>query len=140
MSFLKSILVPLVAIAGVSAAPAVHADYDLLTFVSPTNVLDVCNPGDSPSKPTCKVLTSPGLPGFKLVASQASPIIINEVTIGTIYDKVWKDILGNYIFGAQVVINTNQWDASGTAFRVNDVFCCGRPKSEPLLKGVAAEN
>jgi hypothetical protein len=93
------------------------------------DVLTTCNPGNSPANTACKVTSLPGVSGYGLVAARSAPLIYNGIMIGTLDEKVWrKDAHPNrYIFGARLTMNANQWDSSGAAFNVNDVFRQTRP-------------
>jgi hypothetical protein len=86
------------------------------------DVLSNCNP-------QCKVTSLPGEGGYDLVASRSAPLIYNEIEIGTVYEKVWRHHTKPklHIFGTRVILNTSQWDSSGEAFRVNDLFRQTRP-------------
>lgn len=87
-------------------------------------VLTSCNPGNSSANTRCEVGSLPGETGYDLVASRSAPLIVNDVTVGTVFDKVWRSSANpkRYIFGTRVVLNTNQWDSSGASFNVNDLF------------------
>jgi len=87
-------------------------------------VLTYCNPTDSGLNHACRVTSLPGEPGYLLVAARSAPLIYNDVTIGTLYEKVWRKASRPrlYIFGMRVVMNAEQWDSSGAAFNVNDLF------------------
>jgi hypothetical protein len=87
-------------------------------------VLTACNPTHSGSNTQCKVTSLPGVAGYDLVASRSAPLIVNDVTIGTIYEKVWRNASKPklYIFGTRVTVNAEQWDSSGASFNVNDLF------------------
>jgi hypothetical protein len=109
------------AFAGAHAATA--AGFEALSKTGPA-VLTSCNPSNTTGNNKCKVNSLPGAQGYSLVASRSAPLIYNEVVIGTLYEKAWrKDDRPNvYIFGARLVMNAEQWDSSGLAFNVNDVF------------------
>lgn len=109
------------AIAGAQGALA--AGYERLSRYS-ENVLKNCNLTDSSLHTKCRVASLPGESGYVLVASRSAPLIYNDVIIGTLYEKVWRKALQPklYIFGMRVVMNDEQWDASGKAFNVNDLF------------------
>jgi hypothetical protein len=87
-------------------------------------VLSNCNSNNVASNTTCKVTSLPGESGFNLVASRSAPLTYNDVTIGTLYEKVWQSCLDKtlYIFGTRVIMNTSPYDSSGLAFNVNDLF------------------
>lgn len=86
------------------------------------DVLTHCNP-------QCKVTSLPGESGYQLVASRNAPLIYNDVTIGTFHERVWRSSANpkKHIFGMRVVLNANEWDSSGQAFRINDLFRQTRP-------------
>jgi hypothetical protein len=79
--------------------------------------------------PQCKVTSLPGESGYTLVAARSAPLIYNDVTIGTAYEKVWRKQANPkvHIFGLRVVLNTNEWDSSGAAFNINDLFRQAKP-------------
>jgi hypothetical protein len=81
-------------------------------------VLTVC------TNTQCKVTSLPGEVGYNLIVSRSMPLIYNDVEIGTLYERVWRNAAKPrlYIFGTRVVMNANQWDSSGAAFNVNDLF------------------
>ena len=62
--------------------------------------------------------------GYTLVASRSAPIVINDITVGTLQEKVWRkqSDAKRYIFGMRVQLNAEQWDASGRSFNINDLF------------------
>lgn len=109
------------ALAGTQAAVA--AGYEELSKDGPV-VLTNCNPNNSANNATCKENSLPGVNGYSLVASRSAPLMYNEVVIGTLHEKVWRDNdrPDAYIFGMRLVMNAEQWDSSGLAFNVNDVF------------------
>lgn len=94
-----------------------------------TDVLKECNPQNSSNVTRCKVTSLPGEDGYTLVGSRSTPIIKNDVTVGTLHDKVWRSDShpGRYVFGMRVVMNSEQWDPSGLAFNVNDLARRLRP-------------
>ncbi len=67
--------------------------------------------------------------GYTLVSSRSTPIVKNDITIGTLHDRVWRNSAHphRYIFGLRVVMNAAQWDPSGLAFNVNDLARRLRP-------------
>ena len=101
----------------------VRAGYVTLSQ-SGTNVLKTCNPSNSASNSACRVTSLPGESGYQLVASRSAPIIINGVTVGTQYEKVWRHCTDTtaYIFGTRVQMNAEVWDGTGLAFNVNDLL------------------
>lgn len=109
------------ALAGAQAATA--AGFVPLSQAG-TTVLTNCNPTNSNSSDQCRVTALPGADGYQLVAARSAPLIVNDVTIGTVLEKVWRSTAHpkRYIFGTQLNMNANQWDARGAAFNVNDVF------------------
>jgi len=106
-----------------SSSPAMAAGFEKLTKTGET-VLTTCNPNHSSTNTQCKVTSLPGESGYTLVASRSAPLIYNEVTIGTLFERVWQNQTDStlYIFGARVVMNANPYDSSGAAFNVNDLF------------------
>ena len=113
-------------LAGAQAASA--AGFEKLTKTG-EEVLTTCNPDNNPYNTDCKVTSLPGLSGYSLIASRSAPLIINEVTVGTVYEKVWRKTANPkvHIFGTKLTLNADQWDSSGAAFNVNDVFRRTRP-------------
>jgi hypothetical protein len=93
------------------------------------NVLKDCNPASSGWVTRCKVTSLPGAGGYALAGSRSTPIVKNDVTVGTLYDKVWRSSAhpNRYIFGMKVVMNANEWDPTGLAFNVNDLARRLRP-------------
>ncbi len=63
------------------------------------------------------------------MGSRSTPIIKNDVTVGTLRDKVWRNNAhpNRYIFGMKVIMNADQWDPTGAAFNVNDLARRLRP-------------
>lgn len=88
------------------------------------SVITECNPNNSASNHKCKVNSLPGEPGYLLVASRSAPLIYNDREIGQVKERVWRNVAKPklYIFGVRVIMNANQWDSSGAAFNVNDLF------------------
>ncbi|WP_085316507.1 hypothetical protein [Derxia lacustris] len=100
------------------AGPALAAP--LLLPDSGPKVLLRCNPDNLPAEQRCRLDLTPEQLGFALVAARSTPIVKNEVTIGTLHDRVWRR--GDaYIFGARVQLNAEPWDLSGLAFNLNDL-------------------
>jgi hypothetical protein len=114
------------ALTGAQAAMALG--YEKLTKTG-EEVLHTCNPTNSPFNTECKVTSLPGLSGYALVAARSAPMIYNDVTIGTVYEKVWRNQAKPkvYIFGVRLVMNDSAYDSTGLAFNVNDVFRQTRP-------------
>ena len=110
-------------LAATAWALPVRAGYVTLSQ-SGTNVLKTCNPSNSASNSACRVTSLPGESGYQLVASRSAPIIINGVTVGTQYEKVWRHCTDTtaYIFGTRVQMNAEVWDGTGLAFNVNDLL------------------
>ena len=92
-------------------------------------VLTRCNPTSSSSNHHCKVTSLPGEPGYTLIASRSAPLIYNDIEIGTVNERVWRNVEKPklYIFGVRLSMNANAWDSSGAAFNVNDLFRQTRP-------------
>ena len=88
------------------------------------SVLTECNPTSSGASHRCKVTSLPGEPGYSLVASRSAPLIYNDIEIGQVNERVWRNVAKPklYIFGVRVIMNANQWDSSGASFNVNDLF------------------
>lgn len=93
------------------------------------SVLTGCNPTSASWNHRCKVTGLPGEPGYTLVASRSAPLIYNDIEIGTVNERVWRNVEQPklYIFGVRVIMNANPWDSSGAAFNVNDLFRQTRP-------------
>jgi hypothetical protein len=106
-----------------AAQTALSAGYVELSRTG-EQVLTVCNPTDSATNTRCRVLGLPGVPGYQLVASRSAPLIYNDVTIGTVQERVWKNANKPkvHIFGMRVVMSAEPWDSSGAAFNINDLF------------------
>ncbi|HSI61136.1 MAG TPA: hypothetical protein VLA16_26500 [Ideonella sp.] len=85
-------------------------------------VLANCNPKDLPARQRCAVESLPGEAGYTLVASLASPLVKNEITIGTVYDQVWKGEGDDHIFASRVELTAVPYDLTGLAFNLNDLF------------------
>lgn len=107
----------------VAFSSAAHADGFVKLSKFGSTVLTPCNPGSLPYNTNCKVTNLPGETGYKLVASRSAPVIINDVTVGTLFEKVWRnsDDSTLYIFGSRIQLNAAQWDLSGAAFNANDL-------------------
>lgn len=88
------------------------------------DVMTACNPSSSAASTKCRVTGLPGEPGYTLVASRSAPILVNGVTVGTQYEKAWRNQAQPrlYIFGVRLQMNADPWDASGLAFNVNDLL------------------
>ncbi len=101
------------------------AAYETLTSGALQEVMEECNPDNLPGVSECKVNGIPGLSGYSLIAARVSTIVKNDITVGALFDSVWRKGSGanaDYIFGAKVLVNTEQWDASGLAFNINDIM------------------
>lgn len=110
------------ALLGAAPAWATGGGYERLTSAG-DNVVKICNPASAPGVLTCRVGSLPGESGFNLVAARSQPIVVNGVTVGTQFERVWrKPGTTEHIFGVRVVMNAEQWDETGAAFNVNDVF------------------
>jgi hypothetical protein len=99
------------------------AGFERLTKVG-DEVLTLCNPTSSSGNHRCRVTSLPGEPGYELVAARSAPLIYNDIEIGTVNERVWRNVERPklYIFGVRVIMNANEWDSSGAAFNVNDLF------------------
>lgn len=83
----------------------------------------VCNPSGAAGVPTCRVASLPGQPNFALVAARSQPLVINEVTVGTLQERIWRRPLTNlFILGVRVQLNQEVWDETGRAFSFNDLL------------------
>ena len=67
--------------------------------------------------------------GNILKSSRSAPIVVNGVTVGTLYDRVWClgsgsscDASNTYTLGLRVQLNGNAWNPSGRSFEINDFF------------------
>lgn len=129
------------ALAAFGLMPAAQA-----AFVTPTltgaTTLSICNPKINLNTPqetqntavtTCKVDGLPGstaVPGYILKASRSAAIVVNGVTVGTLYDRVWClgtgttcNTTNTYILGARINLNTAVWKATTPfSFEVNDIM------------------
>jgi len=116
---------PITLLAGLAAgAQVAHATGFEKLSKTGEDVLTTCNPSSSAANNTCRVTSLPGVGGYDLVAARSAPLIFNDVTIGTLYEKVWRHHTKPkvYIFGTRVVMNAEPYDSSGAAFNVNDLF------------------
>ena len=111
-----------------ATSQASAAGFERLSKVG-DSVLTLCNPTNSTSNHQCKATSLPGEPGYTLVAARSAPLIYNDIEIGTVNERVWRNVEqpNLYIFGVRVIMNANPWDSSGTAFNVNDLFRQTRP-------------
>lgn len=135
--FWRAVLCVLLAAASL---PATAAGFVTLSKTG-DEVLTDCNP-------QCRVTSLPGEPGYDLVAARSAPLIYNDVTIGTVQERVWRKQSHPklHIFGLRISLNANEWDSSGAAFNVNDLFRQAKPNkrvsvayfpagaTKPLLK------
>jgi len=112
-------------------AAAAHAAGYVNLGKTGEDVLKECNPDNSPSVAKCRVQSLPGSNNYTLVGSRSTPIVKNDVTVGTLYDKVWrhKTRPNRYVFGMKVTMNSNQWDPTGLSFNVNDLARRLRPNA-----------
>jgi hypothetical protein len=120
-SILKSALAVATAMCALAPLQARAAGFVQLSNVG-DDIMTNCNPNNRPNLDRCRVASLPGIGGYSLVASRTSPIVKNEVTIGTLSDRVWKDKAGNYIFGTRVQLNAQPYNLTGLSFNANDVF------------------
>lgn len=67
--------------------------------------------------------------GTILKATRSAPIVVNSITIGTLYDRVYCtgtgstcDATNTYTLAIRINLNTNAWNPSGKSFEVNDIF------------------
>lgn len=106
-----------------AAAQAQAGGFERLSKLG-EDVLKSCNPTNSPLSTKCRVTSLPGESGYVLVASRSAPILINEVVIGTQFERVWRKVSNPkiVILGVRLVMNAEQWDDSGKAFNVNDLI------------------
>jgi hypothetical protein len=111
-----------------ATSQASAAGFERLSKVG-DSVLTLCNPTNSASNRQCEVTSLPGEPGYTLVAARSAPLIYNDIEIGTVNERVWRNVEQPklYIFGVRLIMNANPWDSSGTAFNVNDLFRQARP-------------
>lgn len=110
------------ALGSIGLAWAGAACYEALSSSGP-NAMEACNPTNSSSVDKCRVTSLPGESNFNLVASRSQPVIINGITVGTQQERVYRRPGTNlYIFGVRLQMNADQWDETGAAFNVNDVF------------------
>lgn len=85
-------------------------------------VMRRCNPRHASGNDRCRVASLPGVSGFNLVSSRSVPIVINDVTVGTLDDRVWKASGDQHIFGMRVRLNAAAYDLTGLSVNVNDLF------------------
>lgn len=67
--------------------------------------------------------------GNILKASRTAPIVVNGVTVGTLYDRVWClgtgttcNATNTYTLGMRIRLNANAWNPTGRSYEVNDIF------------------
>jgi len=135
---MKIVRTSLVALAALGLHATAHADWVTVSS-SGSPVLSTCNPKtgspatQSPTLATCKVAGLPGsaaVPGYILKASRSAPIIVNSVTVGTLYDRVYCkgtgtvcDATNTYILATRANLNTSVWQpGSSDSFEINDFF------------------
>ncbi|WP_085316508.1 hypothetical protein [Derxia lacustris] len=135
---MKLVRTTLAALAALGLHAAAHADW-VTTSSSGSPVLSTCNPKtgspatQSATLATCKLTGLPGstaIPGYILKASRSAPIIVNSVTVGTLYDRVYCkgtgtacDATNTYILATRANLNTNVWSPLTTeSFEINDFF------------------
>lgn len=113
----------LVALALTAAQTTMAAGFVTLSKTAAV-VLTNCSRGNWLANPNCKVEALPGAPNYKLWASRSTPLIYNDIRIGTLAEKVWRSSADpkTYVLGAQVTMNANPYDSTGLSFNVNDVF------------------
>lgn len=85
-------------------------------------VMTRCNPRHLAAQNRCRVTSLPGESGYTLVASRTSDVVKNDIVIGKLLDRVWKNASGTYIFGAQLQLNAEPFDLTGLSFNANDLF------------------
>lgn len=120
-SILKSAIAMAAAVCALAPLQAHAAGFVPLSDVG-DDIMANCNPNNRPNLDRCRVTSLPGIAGYTLAASRSSPIVKNDVTIGTLSDRVWKDRSGNFIFGTRVQLNAQAYNLSGLSFNANDVF------------------
>lgn len=84
-------------------------------------VLKRCNPRNLASQDRCRVTSLPGEAGYTLVASRSGAIIKNDITVGTLFDRVYRKG-GDYIFAMRAQLNANAYDLTGLSYNLNDLF------------------
>lgn len=115
------------------AMPAAHAGWVTPSHPTGTPVLTTCNPKPfPPSPPSTCMLTGATLldavgPGYIQRSSASASIVINGVTVGTLYDRVLCPGSGTtcssttYVLAVRVRLNSNAWNGhSSESFEVND--------------------
>lgn len=113
----------LAAVAGLvlSAGAAQAAGYVDLPSAG-EKVMKRCNPRNVADNDRCRVASLPGESGYTLKSSRSVPIVINDVTVGTLDDRVWKASGDQHIFGMRVRLNAAAYDLTGLSLNVNDLF------------------
>lgn len=120
------------------AMPAAHAGWVTPSLVSPPPVPTPCNPKPftTPTPSAClltgnSVLEALG-PGYILRSTFSGPITINNVVVGTVYDRVY--CIGSnstctttgadantYVIATRTRLNSEQWNGHSTeSFEIND--------------------
>lgn len=118
--------------AGFVTIPVQTGSTTTLTTCNPKINLDTPTETQDPANTTCQVSGLPGsaaIPGYILKSSRTANIVINSVTVGTLYDRVWCkgsgstcDASNTYILGLRARMNANAWNPSGKSFEINDFF------------------
>ena len=124
--------IPAAASAAMVTVPVPGGANTTLTTCNPKINLDTPSETQDPSVTTCKVNGLPGsasLPGYILKSSRTANIVVNGVTVGTLYDRVWCLGTGTtcngtntYMLGLRARMNANAWNPSGLSFEINDFF------------------
>jgi hypothetical protein len=73
--------------------------------------------------------------GYSLLTSTSQSIIAGSTNVGTLYDRVYGDGGGGYIFGMRIDMNDEVWDSSGLTFEVNDMFRSGFSSAATVAGG-----
>lgn len=98
-----------------------------LTFCNPKINLDTPQETQDPNVTTCKIDALPA--GYITKSSRTANIVVNSVTVGTLYDRVLClgsgstcNATNTYILMMRARMNTNVWNPTGNSFEINDMF------------------
>lgn len=137
------------AVTALCCVPAAQAGWVTVSNSGP--VLTACNPKPFPPTPPSTCL----LPGNTVAAaigpnailfdSASTPIVINGVTVGTLYDRVYcygtggvcatsGANLNKFALATRVLLNTNAWNGHNSeSFEVNDLI-------RRIINGITTES
>ncbi|WP_018410426.1 PEP-CTERM sorting domain-containing protein [Methyloversatilis thermotolerans] len=91
--------------------------------------------GNSTSFTCAMGSTSTATSGYSLLTSSSTTIVAGSTNVGTLYDRVYGNGAGSYIFGVRINLNDNTWDSTNLTFEVNDIFRSGFSGATALSGG-----